>query len=86
MSAETALSKRNMRILNLAAIGLITIAWLVRFYYFGKREEVVEEDVTTNGGTATTLVKKDVQDGFWLVIYTLFVLPFLIFIFVIQEF
>ena len=51
MSVETALSRRNMHILNLAAMALITVAWLIRFYYFGKREELVEEKVTT--GTTT---------------------------------
>ena len=86
MSVETTLSRRNMRILNLAAIALITVAWVVRFYYFGKREEIHEEQVKVNGVTSTTLVKKEVQDGFWLVIYTLFVLPFMIFIFICQEF
>ena len=74
-----------MRIINLAAIGLITIAWVVRFYYFGKREKIVEEQVTVGTTTSTMLVKTEVRDGFWLVIYTLFVLPFMIFVFVCQE-
>lgn len=85
MSVETALSRRNMRIINLAAISLIAIAWIVRFYYFGKREEIVEKTVTDGKTTSTTLVKTEVQDGFWLIVYTLFVFPFLIFIFVCQE-
>ena len=56
MTLETALSRRNMRIFNLASIGLITIAWMVRFYYFGKQEVIVEQTVvittTTPASTA----------------------------------
>ena len=31
------------------------------------------------------LEKVEVQDGFWMVIYTIFIFPVLIFIFVVQE-
>lgn len=85
------LSRKNMRLINLGAIGVITVAWLVRFYYFSKREEVKEiekEYPNTNGvGTykATVLEKVEVQDNFWMILYTLFVFPTLIVIFVVQE-
>lgn len=38
MKAEELLSQRNMRIFNLASIGLVTVTNLIRLYYFGKRE------------------------------------------------
>ena len=45
MGAEDVLSRRNMRLFNLGAMILITIAWAVRFFYFKKREEIVEKEV-----------------------------------------
>lgn len=60
------MSRRNMRFINLGAIGLITVAWLIRFYYFSKREEVneVEKEYTNENGvgtyTATVLEKVEV--------------------------
>ena len=90
MKAEELLSRRNMRFFNFGAIGLVTIAWLVRFYYFGKLETVIEVPVATtdsNGDivTSTALQKVYARDSFWLFLYTLFVIPVLVFIFVIQE-
>ena len=85
------LSRRNMRLFNLGAMILITVAWGVRFYYFKKREEIVEKEVEQDSSTGTgkvtavVLEKVEVQDGFWMVIYTIFVFPVLIFIFVVQE-
>ena len=84
------LSKKNMRIFNLIAIAMVIIGWIVRFYYFTKREEVVEQDVkviSTIGTevTETQLVTKELQDSFMLMLYTLVIFPFLIFIFTIQE-
>ena len=35
--------------------------------------------------TVVVLEKVNVQDGFWMVIYTIFIFPILIFIFVVQE-
>ena len=40
-------SKFNMRIINLGAMLLVTIAWLARFMYFVKREEMIEREVET---------------------------------------
>ena len=90
MGLSELLSRKNMRLINLGAIGVITVAWLVRFYYFTKREVVTEveqefKDASGRKSTATVLSKVEVQDNFWMVLYTLFVLPALIFIFVIQE-
>ena len=45
IGAEDVLSRRNMRLFNLGAMILITIAWAVRFFYFKKREEIVEKEV-----------------------------------------
>ena len=43
-SAAELLSKRNMKALNLLAIAIVVIAWLIRFYYFTKREDIVENE------------------------------------------
>ena len=94
MKVEELLSRRNMRVFNLAAIALVTIAWGIRFYYFKEHEEVVENeiDVEVSSGTSDSnlktvkLEKETVQDGFWMVMFTLFVFPCLIFIFIMQEF
>ena len=43
-SAAEILSKRNMKALNLIAIAIVIIAWLIRFYYFTKREHIVENE------------------------------------------
>lgn len=93
MTIEEVLCNRNMRIFNLAAIFLITVGWVIRFYYFGKREEVKEVEVDAiiiegeePGIRAVKLAKVTVQDGFWLICYTLFIFPALIFIFIMQEF
>ena len=80
-----------MRLFNLGAMILITVAWAVRFFYFKKREEIVEKEVEQDNSSGTgkvtvvVLEKVDVQDGFWMVIYTIFIFPVLIFIFVVQE-
>lgn len=79
-----------MRFLNLGAIGLVTVANLVRFYYFGKRENFIEREVVTidlNGESSSEnkVEKTYERDSFWMFIYTLFVMPVLIFIFVVQE-
>lgn len=42
MGLTEILSRRNMRFINLGAIGIITVAWLVRFYYFTEREDYEE--------------------------------------------
>jgi len=92
MGLAEILSRKMMRIFNLGAIVLTIIAWVVRFYYFSKREKIVEiekEFPNENGlGThkGTILQKEVVQDGFWLIVYTIIIFPMLIFIFVIQEF
>lgn len=44
VNAAELLSKRNMKVLNLLAIALVVIAWLIRFYYFTKRDNVIEND------------------------------------------
>ena len=158
MKADDLLSKRNMRLFNLGALGLILIAWCVRFYYFAEHDKIVEVDynsdtvtatvldadvtysvsgqavVDTTTSTATTttadattvstgstrrnlqttttastnttattaaavaidsteednirtvrMEKVYYQDGFWVVLYTLFVFPLLIFVFLMQE-
>jgi len=43
-STAELLSKRNMRALNILGIALVVIAWLIRFYYFTKRVEVIENE------------------------------------------
>ena len=90
MKLEELLSLRNMRLFNLGAIGLIFLANLIRFYYFGKREKFIEREAETtdaNGDTVTALVveKTFARDSFWLMLYTLFVMPTMIFIFILQE-
>ena len=91
MGAADVFTQRNMRILNLGALLLATIAWVARFMYFAKREEMVEREVESkdpNTGktiTTTVLEKIEVSDSFWFIAYTLAVLPVLIFIFLIQE-
>ena len=90
MKAEELLSRRNMRFFNFGAVGVLTLAWLVRFYYFGNRERVVEVAVavTNEDGeveTETKLEKRYQRDDFWMVMYTLLIIPSLLFIFVIQE-
>lgn len=77
-SAAELLSKRNMKALNLLALAIVVIAWLIRFYYFTKREDIVENE----DGTVT---QTEVQDGLMLIIYTLVVFPILILIFVCTE-
>ena len=77
-SAAELLSKRTMKALNLLAIGLVIIAWLIRFYYFTKRENIIENE----DGTITTT---EIQDSIILIIYTLLVFPLLIVIFIIVE-
>ena len=47
MGAADVFSKFNMRIINLGAMLLVTIAWLARFMYFVKREEMIEREVET---------------------------------------
>ena len=91
MKAEELLSAKNMKVFNLGAISVVTIAWLVRFYYFSKREYIteVQTELTNADGTTYTgsrLDKSYLQDGFWMVIYTLFVFPVLIFFFLVQLF
>jgi len=44
MGLAEILSRKMMRIFNLGAIVLTIIAWVVRFYYFSKREKVVERE------------------------------------------
>jgi len=41
-----------MRLLNLAALGIIFITWCVRFYYFAEHEEVKEVEVDDTTATA----------------------------------
>ena len=77
-SAAELLSKRNMKILNFLAIAIVIIAWLIRFYYFTKREELHENA----DGTVT---QTEVQDSLMLIVYTLMVFPMLIAIFIITE-
>ena len=80
----TLLAQKNMRIFNLAAIGLAVVAWIIRFYYFTAREDVEEREVTlADGTTVKRLETVELQDGFWLVIYTLIVFPLLFFVFVV---
>ena len=86
MGLKELLSRRNMRIANLGAVGLITVCWLIRFYYFTEREDIVEVESTVNGKKVTTLEKQYNQDNFWMILYTLAVLPILLFIFVMVEF
>ena len=91
MGAKEVLTRRNMRLINVFAAVLIAVAWVTRFYYFTKREVVKEKEVTTintEGASVTEilLVKEEEQDGFWLILYTIFVFPVLIFIYLIQEF
>ena len=80
-----------MRILNLGALLLAAIAWITRFMYFVKREEMIEREVETTDEktgetiTTTTLEKIEVSDSFWMIVFTLAVLPVLIFIFLMQE-
>jgi len=63
MGLAELLSRKNMRLFNVGAIAVATIAWLCRFYYFAKREEIVESEVeypnTDGNGTyvATVLQK-----------------------------
>ena len=91
MGAADVLTQRNMRILNLGALLLVIIAWLARFMYFVKQEEMIEREVEStdpNTGktiTTTQLEKIEVSDSFWMIVYTLVVLPVLIFIFLMQE-
>ena len=77
-TASEILSKRNMKVLNLLGIALIIIAWLIRFYYFTKRDDIVENA----DGTVTHV---EVQDGLWLMIHTMVVFPILIGIFLVTE-
>ena len=77
-SAAELLSKRNMKVLNFIAIAIVTIAWLIRFYYFTKREDIHENE----DGTIT---QTEVQDSLMLMVYTLVVFPILIAIFIITE-
>ena len=77
-----------MRLFNFGAIGAITVAWVIRFYYFGNRERVVEVPVTRENSdgeteTDTVLERRYTRDTFWMFVYTLFVIPIIIFIFVI---
>ena len=89
--ADEILSKRNMRLMNIGAITLVTIAWLIRFYYMTERETVDErtvetvDPVTNSTVTNTELVKTYEQDGFWFIMYTLFIFPILIALFIITE-
>ena len=53
VKVEDVLTRKNMRYLNLAGMLLITVAWIIRFYYFKKREEVVEREVDTDASGAT---------------------------------
>ena len=91
MGAAEIFTQRNMRILNLGALLLATIAWVARFMYFFKQEKMVEREVETtdaNTGktiTTTVLEKMEVSDSFWMMVYTIVVLPVLIFIFLMQE-
>ena len=58
MGAADVLTQRNMRILNLGALLLATIAWVARFMYFVKQEEMIEREVESKdektGETITT--------------------------------
>ena len=80
MATKTAelLSKTRMRILNILALVIITIAWVVRFYYFMPQDDTI----LNSDGTVSHV---EVHDEFWLIIYTTVVLPILIGIFVIVE-
>ena len=60
-TAAELLSKRNMRILNLFGLVLVIIAWLTRFYYFTRRDDIIENA----DGTITNI---EVQDGWWAII------------------
>ena len=91
MGVEEKLTKRNMHYANLMAMILIIVAWVTRFYYFTKRETLVEtpKETTADDGTVTTTLvmeKVYVRDGFWQVVYTLVVFPVLILVFLVQEF
>ena len=57
MGLADILSRKNMRIFNLAACGLAIVAWVVRFWYFTAREELVEVDaeITAADGTTSTV-------------------------------
>ena len=90
MNLVLLMQRRNMRFFNMGAAGLVTLAFLIRFYYFGKREVFIEVEyssVNNDGETVTgTQVEKAYQrDSFWMFLYTLFVFPVMIFIFIIQE-
>ena len=89
MKLEELLSKRNMRIINLASIGVVTIANFIRFYYFGERERFVEktvERIENNSVVSSNVVEKTFErDSFWMFTYTLFLIPVFIFIFILQE-
>ena len=56
MGAADVLTQRNMRILNLGALLLVIIAWLARFMYFVKQEEMIEREVeSTDPNTGKTI-------------------------------
>jgi len=79
-----------MHLFNLASIGLVLIANLTRFYYFGKREQFTEREVASideDGDivTETVVDKTYARDSFWMMLYTLIVFPIFIFIFIVQE-
>ena len=59
MGLKEVLSKKNMRMLNVFAAVLVIVAWFIRFFYFGKREEIVEKEVTSTNdkGESVTEIK-----------------------------
>ena len=61
VKVEDVLTRKNMRYLNLAGMLLITVAWIIRFYYFKKREEVVESEVDAASGATLDVNERTVK-------------------------
>ena len=56
VKAEEILSTKTMRILNIVAVTLFAISWLVRFYYITERDVINEETVTSTDGKEDEIV------------------------------
>ena len=61
VKVEDVLTRKNMRYLNLAGMLLITVAWIIRFYYFKKREEVIESEVDAASGATLDVNERTVK-------------------------
>ena len=61
VKVEDVLTRKNMRYLNLAGMLLITVAWIIRFYYFKKREGVVESEVDAASGATLDVNERTVK-------------------------